>query len=260
MNFSLVTSFFSSILFQLYTLSGNLGVALISFTVLTRAVLVPLTLPSLKAQKKMREVQPELNKLKQKHKGNSKALQQAQMELYKKYNINPLNGCLPQLLQIVILIVLYHALTSFLHQTNIEGIAINPSFLWLDLSKPDQFFVLPVLAGVTQLILSLMILPATEIPDLVPNNSKLKKVKEANEKEEDFAEMAMSMQQQMVFIMPVMIGFLALRYPSGLGLYWTATTVFSIVQQYFLSGPGGLVTYSQRAVAWFKNIRGERSL
>jgi hypothetical protein len=93
-----------------------------------------------------------------------------------------------------------------------------------------------------------MIAPGAEIPDAVPNKSKNPKVKKANEKEENTAEMAATMQQQMLFIMPVMTGILAARFPSGLALYWVATTVFSVGQQYFVSGWGGLTSYYQRLV------------
>jgi len=75
----------------------------------------------------------------------------------------------------------------------------------------------------------------------------------ANEKEESFADMAASMQQQMLFIMPVMTGFIALNFPAGLGLYWVFTTVFSIGQQWYVSGPGGLVHYTKKAVAFVTN-------
>lgn len=246
-NMSQVVGLFTTFLFELYTLTGSLGWAILVFTVLVRSLLVPLTLPSLKSFKKMQELQPELKKLKQKHGKDKTALQKAQLELYKKYNVNPLAGCLPQLAQIAILFLLYHVLTTFLKQTAINGVDINPVFFWLDLSKPDRLFILPVLAAVTQLLLSLMIAPATEVPDNVPNESKNKAVKAKNEKEEDIAEMAATMQQQMIFLMPVMIGISAIQFPSGLALYWTATTVFSIVQQYFLSGPGGLTSYVRRA-------------
>ena len=68
----------------------------------------------------------------------------------------------------------------------------------------------------------------------------------ANKKEENTAEMAATMQQQMLFIMPIMTGILALRFPAGLSLYWVAATVFSIAQQYFVSGWGGVTTYYHR--------------
>jgi YidC/Oxa1 family membrane protein insertase len=246
-----ITQVISQTLVELMTLTGSLGYALIIFTLVIRSLLLPLTIPSIKAQAKIRDLKPELDKLKNKHGADKKALQLAQMELYQKYNINPLAGCLPQILQIAVLIVLYHALVSFLGQTEFNGVPLTTRFFWLDLHLPDTTYILPVLAGVTQLILSLMIAPGAEIKDVVPNKSKKKKVQEANVKEEDMAEMAASMQQQMLFIMPVMTGFIAINFPSGLALYWVITTLFSIVQQYFLSGPGGLVSYWQRAKLFF---------
>lgn len=226
---------------------GNLGWAILAFTALVRAVMLPLTLSSIRAQKKLQDLQPELRQLNKKHKGNKQALQQAQLGLYQKYNINPLAGCLPQLLQLAVLIVLYQALLSFLNGNN--GDVTHLRFLWLeDLSQPDGSYVLPVLAAASQLLLSLMIAPGAEIRDVVPNKSKKTKVQQANKKEEDMAEMAASMQQQMLFIMPIMTGFIAARFPSGLALYWTATTAFSVGQQYFVSGWGGLTSYYQRLV------------
>jgi len=233
-------------IFQLYQLTGNLGISLIVFTLIIRFVMLPLTVSSLKAMNNIRKLQPEISKLKKKHKGDSAAMQKAQMELYKKYNINPLAGCLPQILQIAVTYVLYHVLVNFLKTPEINGVVIDPHFLGLNLNNPDPTYILPVLAGVTQLFLSLMIAPGAEQPDVVANESKSKKVKEDNKKEEDFAEMAQSMQQQMIFIMPVMIGILALNFPSGLSLYWVITTLFSIGQQWYISGWGGTTLYFTR--------------
>jgi YidC/Oxa1 family membrane protein insertase len=243
----LIINGFLEVLVQLHKLTGNLGLSILLFTFIVRSLLVPLSLPSLKSQKKIKEMKPEIDALKQKHKGDQKAFQAAQLELYKKHNVNPLSGCLPQLLQIGILILLYRVLVTFISQTHVNGVTLNPIFMGLNLSKPDGTFVLPVLAGLTQLILSVMILPGGETPDVVPNNSKNKNIQQENKKEEDMAEMANSMQKQMLFIMPIMTGFIAIKFPSGLALYWVATTVYSIVQQYFVSGWGGLSMYWQRA-------------
>jgi YidC/Oxa1 family membrane protein insertase len=240
---------FVTLLTQLYGVVGDLGLTIILFTIVMRLVLLPLTLPSIKAQKKMQDLKPEIDALKKKHGKDKQAFQMAQLELYKRYNINPLAGCIPQLAQLVVLILLYQALTVFIGQNMINGVAVDPSFFWLNLAQPDANYVIPVLAGVSQLVLSLMIAPGAEVKDVVPNKSKVKSVKEANKKEEDVAEMAASMQQQMLYIMPVMTAFIALRFPSGLGLYWIVTTLFSIVQQYAISGPGGLKTYLVRARA-----------
>ncbi|MDQ3008770.1 MAG: YidC/Oxa1 family membrane protein insertase [bacterium] len=251
----ILTDLFFRLLVILNSATGNLGLAIILFTILIRSIVLPLSLPSIKAQKRIQELQPEIKQLKAKHGKDKKAYQVAQMELYKKYNVNPLAGCLPQLLQIGVLFFLYQALNNFLNQPVIEGVTINPQFLWLNLTSPDALYIIPVLAALTQLVLSLMIIPATETPDVVPNNSKKKKVVEANKKEEDVAEMAASMQQQMMYIMPLMTGFIALSFPAGLGLYWIASTLFSIAQQYFLSGPGGIVTYTKRIASRFGLVK-----
>lgn len=91
-----------------------------------------------------------------------------------------------------------------------------------------------------------MLAPGAEVRDLVPNKSKNQVVKKENEKEEDMADMAKSMQQQMIFIMPLMTGFIASKFPSGLAVYWVVANIFGIVQQYFVSGFGGLSLYLQR--------------
>lgn len=242
MNF--LISFFSEILLFFNVLFGNVGLALIVFTILIRLLILPLTLPSIKSGKKIKELQPELKKLKEKFKGNNQGYALAQSQLYKSYNINPLAGCLPQILQLFILIVLYRAITNLFN----AGGDLNFTFLWADLSQPDKKYIFPVLAALTQFMLSLMISPATQTRDIVPNKTQDELMKKANAKEEDMAEMAATMQQQMMFMMPLMTGFIALRLPSGLALYWVMGTIISIVTQYFVSGLGGLATF------WNKNI------
>ncbi|MBW7944444.1 membrane protein insertase YidC [Patescibacteria group bacterium] len=252
MNLSLINNILMEFLVQLHQITGNLGLSILAFTLVVRLLLVPLSLPGMKSQKKLRDLQPELNKLKAIHGKDKKALQLAQMELYKKHNINPLSGCLPQVVQIVLLIVLYQVLVAFVSKTEFNGVALNPHFFWLNLTQPDKFFILPVLAGITQLILSLMILPGAETPNLIPDDAKSKKLKEENKKEEDTAEMAAAMQKQMLFIMPIMTAFIAVRFPSGVALYWVASTVFSIIQQYFMTGWGGVTLYLKRTLNFFQ--------
>lgn len=246
---TIVSGFFEVLLF-FYQVSGSLGLAIILLTLVIRFLLLPLTLPSLKARKKIEKLKPKLNKIKKKHSDDKQALQKAQMELYKKYNVNPLSGCVPQLVQIAILIFLYRSLIDFLGQDQVNGVAVQSQFLWLNLTESDSLYILPALAGIFQLVLSLMISPGGEVRDVVPNKAEDKDIEEENEKEEDMAEMAASMQQQMIFIMPIMTVFIASRFPSGLALYWIITTLFSLGQQYFISGWGGLKSYTQRAKGW----------
>lgn len=223
--------------------TGNFGVAIILLTILIRTVLVPFTLPTLRSQKKMRDLKPKIDELKKKHKGDAKKMQQAQMELFKEHNINPLSGCLPYIVQFIVLIALYNVLNNFVSNAEKIGLVVHTNFFLFNLAKPDRTLIIPIVAAVTQLILSLMILPGAEKHDLIPNNSSKKSVQKANEKETDTQEMAETMQKQMVFMMPIMTGIISYQFPAGLGIYWISTTVYSIVQQWMVSGPGALSTY-----------------
>lgn len=245
---------FSSILIFLDSIFGNIGITIIVFTILTRLILLPLTLPSIKSGKKLKELQPELNKLKEKHKNDKQALAMAQAQLYKSYNINPIAGCLPQLLQFFFLIILYQAIIRLFSHPEA---GYNLSFLWANLGEKDGTYVFPVIAGITQFLLSLMISPATQTRDIVPNQSKSKDVQAANRKEEDVAEMAATMQQQMIFMMPIMTIFIGLRLPAGLALYWITGTIFTMVTQFFISGWGGIAVYWNRYIAAKGPLKGK---
>lgn len=251
---NLFIGFFTSVLVFLDSIFNNLGLTIIVFTILIRLALLPLTLPSVKSSKKIQELQPEIKKLKEKYGKDKQAMALAQSQLYKSYNINPLAGCLPQLLQLFILIVLYQAIIKLFNSPELN---FNLSFLWVNLGQPDSIYVLPVIAGLTQFLLSLMISPAVQTRDIVKNDSKLKTIQEVNKKEEDIAEMATTMQQQMIFLMPIMTVFIALKLPSGLALYWIAGTIITMITQYFVSGWGGLATYWNKYAANFGPLKGK---
>lgn len=223
-----------TLLFFYQHLGNNLGLAIVALTLFMRLILVPITIPSLKSAKKMQDLKPQLDRLKRKFKGDKKKLQLAQMDLYKQNNINPASGCLPQIVQIIILISLYRVLIDFIGQETVNGLTLNLKFLWLDLSKPDPLYILPVLAGVFQLIFSLTMQTGLKTEVKAP------KQKLAKQKEEDSLEMAQTMQKQMLYTMPLMTTIIALKFPSGLALYWALSTVFSLIQQLIVSGPGGL--------------------
>lgn len=227
-----------ALVFLYHLLGDSFGLALIALTVGLRAVLVPFTIPSIKSQKKLLELQPEIQALKKKH-ADKKELQKAQLELYKSHGVNPGAGCLPQILQIVILIALYRVFLNFLNGGNIDGKGVNMNFLWLNLGKPDPFFALPLLAGLSQLVYSLMLRPGTEHPH--PSEALVAKKEKKEEKDE--MGMAQEIQNQMLFMMPIMTTVISLRFPSGLALYWVISTVFSLGQQWIITGPGGLRYY-----------------
>ncbi len=224
-------------LLWLYQITGhNLGFAIILLTLLVRGILIPFTLPQLKSAKKMAALKPELDALKKKHGHDAKLFQQKQMEFYKTHNVNPAAGCLPFIAQFIVLIALYQV---FMHTLGGNGMGeINSVFMFWDLKNKDTTYVLPVLAGILQFIMSLTILPAVENePEKRPGTK---------EDKQDVADMATTMQQQMVFMMPIMTVIFSIQFPSGLALYWVITTAFSLVQQLMVSGPGALLTYAYK--------------
>jgi YidC/Oxa1 family membrane protein insertase len=238
----------------LYLLLGqNLGLAIISFTILLRLLMWPITVPSLKASQKMRVLQPELEKLKKKYANDKQKLASAQLELYKQHGASPVAGCLPWIVQLIVLIALFRAFNQVLGGNGQVGEALNnllypflklPSdmvlntkFLYLDLTKPDlinlpfsldlNFFKLDKVPGVFLLASALvqfwsskMMLPVAPPPTV------------KNEKKEE--DMAMSMQRQMLFLMPAMTVLIGFSFPSGLVLYWLALSSAMIVQQWLL--------------------------
>jgi YidC/Oxa1 family membrane protein insertase len=244
---------------------NNLGLAIIVVTLLIKVCLIAFSYKSIKNAEKMRAMQSELQGLRKKHGDDKKAMQEAQLELYKKYNLNPLAGCIPQIIQLALLLLFFQALMRFVDIPD-----INSYFFGLDLtcSRSDMaaylsgnaedgvycvgvqqvwpYFIIPVVAMLVQFVFSLMVLPGGEVRDIVPNNSKKKSIQLANKKEEDVASMAGTMQKQMMFMMPIMSGFIALTLPQGVGLYWVVSTIFGIIQQFLISGPGGLKIYYER--------------
>ncbi len=242
---NLITAPIAAILDFLLTATGSLGWSIILLTIIVRTLLLPLVMPSMKQQvanrKKMVALKPEIAKLKKKYAKDPMKLSQAQMELYKEHNIKLFSwGILLPFVQIFFLIALYQVLLRFL---NGDSSSINHLFYGIDLVERDSTYILIALSVLSQLFLSIMIMPGIDRPDVIPDNSKSPKVQKANEVETDQQEMAESISQQMLFIMPFMTGVFAFSFPAGLVLYWVATTFFSIVQQYFISGWGGVAKY-----------------
>src|SRR4030067_917345 len=139
----LITPLTTALLFFYHLLGSNLGPSIIALTVALRLLLFPLTLPSLRSMKVQRDIKPELDRLKDKYKGDRQKLATAQMELFKQKGVNPLSGCLPQILQLVILFALSRVFISIL-----QNGGINHLFLFLDLSVRDPYFFLPIPAPV----------------------------------------------------------------------------------------------------------------
>lgn len=238
-NFILYVPILNVLVLFYHYLGSNMGVAIIALTIVFKVVLYPLTVPSLETAKKQKELQPEIDKLKKKYKDKN-VFAQKQMELFKEHGINPMSGCLPQLLQLAVVIALYRVFINILQSgTAIASInndiyfnflkfsdtdILNNSFLYLNLAHPDQFFILPLLAAASQFLLSKYMMGETK--DLE------KPVKATPDKSDD---VMYNMQKQMTYMMPIMTLLIGFKLPSGLVLYWLISTVLSIVQYMYLN-------------------------
>lgn len=198
----------SMLLFWLYGLVGDYGIAIIIFTLLVRLILFPLYNSQMKQSAKMTEFQPELQKLQKQYGHDKEKYNQKVMEFYQQSGYNPAKGCLPLLIQMPILFGLFAALRSPLdyYEANTEAIlAIHQSFLWIpDLSQPDKW-ILPILAGITTFFSYRITMGAN------PQSAGSMKV--------------------LSYIFPLMILWWGRSFPAGLTLYWFVGTLFMCVQQ-----------------------------
>lgn len=242
--------------------TGDLGWSIIWLTVGLRIAMTPLVIPSLKSGKKMAELAPELEKLKAKFKDDKQGLVTAQAELYKQHGLNPTAGCLPQILQILVLIALFNAFNTVLKPnghdlvTNLNPILyasnqlpvdfqLSTKFYSWDLAKPDTISVpglplplpgiLLLFTGLVQFLSSKMMLPAAK---------KQEKLAEKTEGTND--DMMAATQQQMLYMFPLMTIIFGYRFPTGLVLYWLVFSLVSIFQQFTVSGWGGLAPWLRR--------------
>lgn len=201
----------------------DIGLAIIVLTLLVRLVLLPFTMQSLKSQKALQALQPKIQELKEKYKGEKDKLAKATMELYSKEKVNPMASCLPLIVQLPIFIALYQVLMAGLAGQKMELLysfvarpdSIHSMFLgFLDLSKPQ--IALAILAGLTQYWQTKSL-----------THTKQPKVPGAK----DEAMLSM-MNKQMLYFMPIMTVFIGASLPGGLALYWLATNVLTVAQQY----------------------------
>lgn len=184
-------------LLAVHSVVPNWGIAIIVLTFAARMLLFPLSWPSIKSMVKMRELKPELDALNAKFKDDAQARGLAQMELWRKHNVNPIKGCLPQLASMPVWFALYTAL-----QTAVE--LYNIPFLWFpDLSAPDPYYILPFVIGGTSFVQQL-IMPMQGDP---------------------------TQAKMMRYFMPAMFTVFMLFLPSGLGVYMFTNSLLGILQQ-----------------------------
>ena len=178
------------------------GLGLIVFGVLVRLLLWPLNQKAMRSSIQMQAVQPYMKEIQERYKDDPQKLQTEMMRLYKEHGVNPFGGCWPMLLPMPILLALF-----FVFQNTIE--LRGTSFLWLpDLSRPDPFYVIPVLMGLTMFGVSRVgQIGMEQTPQM----------------------------KTMLYVMPVMMTVLFVNFASGLNLYYAVQNLTSIPQQWLLA-------------------------
>ncbi len=231
-------------------LTGDIGIAIILLTIVIKTVLLPLSRRQIVSQRKMQMIQPEVKAIQQKFKGNRQKISEETMRLYKERNVSLGAGCLPAVLQLGLLIPIYSVINTGLAATDISsalqilGIPVLQGFQcqapgtlqpcidtiipWLgnlDAHLPHVTFRLPIvdfpvsvlaiIAAVLQLIQTRMMAQKTNDPQ-------------------------QQAQQRIFLILPLFSVIYGAILPAGLFIYWIVFTLYSIVQQYLISGWGAL--------------------
>ncbi len=200
---------------------SDVGIAVVVLTILVKIITFPLTQKSLRSQIKMREIEPELETIKNQY-PNKEEQAKKTFELYKKHNINPLSGCLVLIIQLPILIALYKVFYS--------GFTFNESLMYSFVKYPEHLntlflgiidiakksIVLAILAGITQFLQVRISMP----------------VYKKKEGDQSFkGELMKSMNMQMRYVMPVFIAFVAYSTSGAIALYLVVNNVVSIIQE-----------------------------
>ena len=195
-----------------YRYVGNYGVAIILITILSKVLFYPLTVKSLRSMKAMQTLQPQVNALRSKYKSDPQRLQRETLDLYRKYKVNPMGGCLPMVAQVPVFYALYLALSVSVELQNAPFLCFGRLFgvdLWVcDLAGHDPTYILPILMGVSMFVQQKMT-PTMGDPR----------------------------QAKAMLIMPFIFTFMFLNLPAGLVLYWFVSNVLQIFQQKLMERP-----------------------
>ena len=186
------------VLDKIHSVIGHWGWSIVALTLLIKLLFFKLTEAQFRSMGKMRKLTPRIQQLKERYGDDRQKFGQAMMEIYKKEKVNPLGGCLPILVQIPIFISLYWVL--------LESVELRQTaFLWVpDLSRPDPYFILPILNGIF-MIVTQRLMPTAGMDPL---------------------------QAKIMMWLPVVFAFLFALFPAGLVLYWATNAGVSLAQQW----------------------------
>lgn len=213
-----------------YLAFDSYGLAIILFTIFARLLLFPLNLSQQRSMDKQQAIMPEIEALKKKYGNDQNRLQQEQQMLYSKYNINPMAGCLPLLLQFPLLMALYEIIR------NAEvyiGESVNKVFLGIfDLSITPEWKIWTLNKTDYKIYLPLLLFPIVAFATTYI--SQMLSMKKNNKKKDDKKDETPNPMNGMMKIMPFMTLIFGFMVPAGLALYWAVGNILSILQTYLI--------------------------
>lgn len=242
---------FNFLLFLTSILPGyRFGLAVIVLTLIIRFLLLIPNQKALQSQKAMMEIQPELDAIKRKYKGDQQRISLETMELWKKHRVNPVGGCLPLLIQLPILIALFYVVK--IGFTPFQGHLVYDFLSYVDLSQVNTDFYgilhleqvnatwLPILVGLLQFFQMKLAFSRKKIVGPHAQHHEEKKHEVAKKDEhvdptEALQDPLRMMNKTMLYFMPIMMAFMVATLPAGVGLYLAVSTIFGIVQQYVVN-------------------------
>ncbi len=234
--FELISNMFTTALYQplfnalimIYNIIPDMGVSIIIITVIIRIILLPLSKKAIESQKKMQEIQPELKEIQEKYKDNKQKKSEEMMKFYKEKKVNPAAGCLPLIVQLVILIALYRVFLN-------ASVEFDSHLLYSFVTDPESINKIAFgFIDITVRSIPLAIIAAGlqfwQTKMMMAKQKKIQKPK----KDSGSPDFGSIMQQQMLFIAPIMTFVIGLTFPAALPIYWIVTTIFMIGQQYHI--------------------------
>lgn len=202
----------TTIMHFLLNFSHDIGIAIVLFTILIKFVLLPLNIQAAKTSKNLRKIQDDINKLKEKHKKDTRALGADLSKLYKDNDIRPLSGILNLFIQIPILFGLYHIILKELAVITDKTTLFN-----IDITQKSIFFAVLT-------FLSMFILMRLSVKDMQIGEK-------ASQFQKDFSKM---MQLQMQYFLPLLVFLTSLFLPAGITIYFVVSNIFGIFQTLFI--------------------------
>lgn len=214
----------------------DFGLAIILLTVLIRAVLWPLQSQTLRSQKALNKLQPEIKKISEKYKNDQQKVQAMTLELYKEKEVNPLSSCLPTLIQLPLLFALFYALIKFKDPNFIKLTDPNTGLLgYLYPWVKNLGFVKSALSGVftTNLFGLISLAKPNVVLAIIAGATQFLQTKLMTPKDQGSGQAAQTM-NMMLYMFPALTIFIGLTLPGALPLYWIITSGAAALQQYLI--------------------------